>query len=250
MLLSVPMIHRYVYRLMSLWAIVMLWSGTAIAHPNLRELEMRRFDELKTGEVTAGARLLVGGVWLGDEQVDQLSGVAQFGAMAAHVDYALRSRWSLSAYGSVGRLTSRARYDGLACVAPSNDNRPCTMDMNHSAWWSSLSVGLTKSIGEDPWAITLRGHGGILLRRHTDNEIFEHGPASNSEAMHPAVNDDMAEDAWHVGPLITASAGIGYMLSQKSTLGLELETQISGIAGPAFITSAAVISFSRNLSLN
>ncbi len=244
------MIHRHSYRLVSVGVLAVLWPAIAEVHPSAFAEGMRRFDELKSGEILAGARLLAGGVWLGEEYTNHMSDLALFGAVSAQLDYALRSRWALSMHGSVGRITSRARYSGLTCLSPSEDDGPCTMDMNHFAWWSSLSVGLTKIIGRAPWTITFRGHGGVLLRRHTEVEIFEHGPASDVGTMHPSVNDDMADNAWHIGPLITVSTGIGYMLSPKSSLGLEFEGQISGLYGPAFITSAVVITFSRNLSLN
>ncbi|MCG8422116.1 MAG: hypothetical protein MJE77_29690 [Proteobacteria bacterium] len=211
---------------------------------------MSRLDELQVGEVSILGRFIAGGVWLGDEHASAVSNLSPFAAVAFELDYTLRSRWAVSTRWALGRLASSARYDDLTC-AQAGAGPSCRVGMERVAWWSSLSSGVTKTFGIAPLLITLRGHGGILLRRHGDGRIIEQGMSASVMTMRSLVVRQLRDRIWHVSPIVTASVGIGYAVLPTWILGAEAELQASGLFGaPSFITVATVLSITRRLSLD
>ena len=230
--------------------LAVLWPATVNGDPRDRDEEVYRIDDLREGEVFLAGRFIVGGAWLGDGYASDVSNAARFSAVAAELDYTLRSRWALSAYGVVGRLASPALYDGVPCPWADEDTQTCIVDMNRNAWWSSLSGGVTKTFGAAaPWTITLRGYGGILLRRYAEASVTERSVSGDTMTMHGQVLGKMGREAWHLSPLVTANAGMGYALFPDWVVGVEIELQASGLTGPPFATSALVVSITHNLSL-
>ena len=230
--------------------LAVLWPGAASADSGDHGYVLNRLDELQMGEVSALGRFIAGGAWLGDEHASTVSDLSPFASVAFELDYTLRSRWSVSTRWALGRLAWSARYDDVTCPR-SGDPQGCIADVARFAWWSSLSGGMTKTLGAAPLLIILRGYGGLLLRRHADGRIIDQGMSTGARTTHSAVVGEWAHSAWHVSPLVTASVGFGYAVFPTWVLGAEVELQTSGLLGaPSFFTAATVFTITRRLSLD
>ena len=241
---------RSSYRCMLMRAAFLASLWPAVASADSGNHVLSRLDELQVGEVSILGRFIAGGVWLGDEHASAVSNLSPFAAVAFELDYTLRSRWAVSTRWALGRLASSARYDDVSCSRV-GDGRGCMVDMERAAWWSSLSGGVTRTIGIAPLVITLRGHGGLLLRRHADGRVIGRRLSLDAMTVRSTVISDITYHEWHISPLVVASVGFGYVVLPTWVIGAEVELQASGLLGaPSFFTAATVFTITRRLSLD